>query len=84
MIDSRAIVDPTAKLADNVEVGPFSIIGPDVEIDEGTVIGPHVIVRGPTKLANIIEYFNSRVSARNAKIRSTLESLRHSLLVIIM
>ena len=50
MIDSRAIVDPTAKLADNVEVGPFSIIGPDVEIDEGTVIGPHVIVRGPTKI----------------------------------
>lgn len=50
MIDPRAIVDPSAKLADNVEVGPFSIIGADVEIDEGTVIGPHVVVRGPTKI----------------------------------
>ena len=50
MIDPRAIVDPAARLADDVEVGPFSIIGPDVEIGEGTVIGPHVIVRGPTRI----------------------------------
>jgi len=50
MIDPQAIVDPAAKIADGVEIGPFSIIGPDVEIGEGTVIGPHVIVRGPTKI----------------------------------
>jgi len=50
MIDSRAIVDQSAKIADGVEIGPFSIIGPDVEIDEGTVIGPHVVVKGPTKI----------------------------------
>lgn len=39
-IDPRAIIDPSAKLADGVEVGPWSIVGPDVEIGEGTVIGP--------------------------------------------
>ncbi|MEK9712062.1 MAG: acyl-ACP--UDP-N-acetylglucosamine O-acyltransferase [Thalassolituus sp.] len=50
MIDSRAIVDQSAKIADGVEIGPFSIIGPDVEIDEGTIIGPHVVVKGPTKI----------------------------------
>ncbi|MGB0466149.1 MAG: acyl-ACP--UDP-N-acetylglucosamine O-acyltransferase [Pontibacterium sp.] len=50
MIDPRAIVDPSAKLADNVEVGPFSIIGPDVEIGEGTRIGPHAVVKGPTRI----------------------------------
>ncbi|HEY6610557.1 MAG TPA: acyl-[acyl-carrier-protein]--UDP-N-acetylglucosamine O-acyltransferase, partial [Pseudomonas sp.] len=44
LIDPRAIIDPSAKLADTVEVGPWSIIGPNVEIGEGTVIGPHVIV----------------------------------------
>lgn len=48
LIDPRAIIDPSAKLADGVEVGPWSIIGPDVEIGEGTVVGPHVIVKGPT------------------------------------
>lgn len=50
LIDSRAIIDPSAKLADNVEVGPFTIIGPDVTIDEGTVIGSHVVIKGPTTI----------------------------------
>ncbi|EAR63052.1 acyl-ACP--UDP-N-acetylglucosamine O-acyltransferase [Neptuniibacter caesariensis] len=50
MIDSRAIVDPSAKLANDVEVGPWSIIGPDVEIGAGTVVGPHVVIKGPTKI----------------------------------
>ncbi|MDP2146879.1 MAG: acyl-[acyl-carrier-protein]--UDP-N-acetylglucosamine O-acyltransferase, partial [Pseudomonas sp.] len=48
LIDPRAIIDPSAKLADDVVVGPWSIVGADVEIGEGTVIGPHVILKGPT------------------------------------
>jgi UDP-N-acetylglucosamine acyltransferase len=61
LIDSRAIIDPTAVLADDVEVGPWSIVGPGVEIGEGTVIGPHVILRGPTKIGkhNHIYQFSS-------------------------
>lgn len=50
MIDSRAIIDPGAKLANDVQVGPFSIIGADVEIEAGTVIGPHVVINGPTRI----------------------------------
>lgn len=42
------MVDPSAKLAANVTVGPGTIIGPDVEIGEGTWIGPHVVIQGPT------------------------------------
>ena len=30
-IDVRAVVDPSAKIAKDVTIGPFSIIGPDVE-----------------------------------------------------
>ena len=48
VIDSRAIIDPSARLAPDVQVGPWSIIGPDVEIGEGTVVGPHVVLKGPT------------------------------------
>lgn len=61
MIHPSAIIDPSAKIAEGVEVGPFSIIGADVEIGEGTVIGPHVIVRGPTKIGknNRIFQFSS-------------------------
>ncbi len=61
LIDSRAIVDPQARLAADVQVGPWSIIGPDVEIGEGTVIGPHVILKGPTVIGchNRIFQFSS-------------------------
>lgn len=50
LIDSRALIDPSAKLASDVEVGPWSFVGPDVEIGEGTVVGPHVVIKGPTKI----------------------------------
>lgn len=50
MIDSRAVVDPSARLASDVTVGPFSIIGAEVEIDAGTWIGPHVVIQGPTRI----------------------------------
>lgn len=49
-IHSTAIVHPGAKLADGVEVGPYSIIGEHVEIGEGTWIGPHVVVEGHTRI----------------------------------
>ncbi|RMF71388.1 MAG: acyl-ACP--UDP-N-acetylglucosamine O-acyltransferase [Acidobacteria bacterium] len=45
-MDDRAIVHPDASLADDVSVGPFSIIGPEVRIGRGTRIGPHVTIDG--------------------------------------
>ena len=45
-----ALIDPTAKLDEGVDVGPYSVIGPQVSIGSGSVIESHVIVRGPTKL----------------------------------
>ncbi len=50
MIDSRAVVDPSARIAPDVVVGPFSVIGPGVEISAGTWIGPHVVIQGPTRI----------------------------------
>ncbi len=50
MIHPTALVDPAARLADDVEVGPFTVIGPDVEIGPGSRIGPHVVIKGPTVL----------------------------------
>lgn len=61
MIDPRAIIDPSAIIADDVEVGPWTIIGPDVEIGSGTVVASHVVVKGPTKIGanNKIYQFSS-------------------------
>jgi UDP-N-acetylglucosamine acyltransferase len=50
MIHPTALVDPKAELADDVEVGAFSIIDAKVRIDSGTRIGPHAVVTGRTTI----------------------------------
>lgn len=49
-IHPTAIVDPTAVIGSDVEIGPYAVIEADVEIGDGTEIGPHVRIMGPTKL----------------------------------
>jgi len=60
-IHSTAIVDPQARLAPDVEVGAWSIIGPDVDIGPGTRIGPHVVIGSHTRIGarNTIFQFSS-------------------------
>lgn len=48
MIHATAIVSATARIANDVEIGAYSIIGDDVEIGSGTRIDSHVVVNGPT------------------------------------
>ncbi len=49
-VDARAVVDSSARIGNEVSIGPFSVIGPQVEIDDGTWIGPHVVINGPTRI----------------------------------
>ena len=61
LIDSTAIVDSHAELADGVSIGPYSVIGADVKIGAGTVIGSHVVIKGPTSIGkdNRVYQFSS-------------------------
>ena len=45
-----SIIDPSAKIHESVEIGPFCLIGPDVEIGESTKIESHVILKGPKQI----------------------------------
>jgi len=56
-IHEKALVDPRAQLADDVEVGAFSIIGPDVRIGPGSWIGPHVVITGRTTIGKNTRIF---------------------------
>ncbi|HSV18006.1 MAG TPA: acyl-ACP--UDP-N-acetylglucosamine O-acyltransferase [Casimicrobiaceae bacterium] len=49
-IHPTAQVAPGARLADDVVVGAFAIVGPEVDIGAGTTIGPHALVTGRTRL----------------------------------
>jgi UDP-N-acetylglucosamine acyltransferase len=50
LIHETAIIDPTAKLGENVNIGAYSIIGEKVSIGDGSIIGPHVVLKGPTNI----------------------------------
>lgn len=49
-IHPTAIVDGSAQIAPDVEIGPYSIIGSQVTIGAGTVVGPHVVIAARTRL----------------------------------
>lgn len=51
-IDARAVIAPDARIATDVEIGPFTVIGANVEIGPGTWIGPHVVINGPTRIGS--------------------------------
>ena len=56
-IHATAIVSPGAEIADDVEVGAYSLIGPNVSIGPGTQVGPHCIIDGHTRIgANNVFY----------------------------
>jgi UDP-N-acetylglucosamine acyltransferase len=50
MIHPTALIAPGARLAPDVEVGPYTVIGEHVEIGAGTRIGPHAVISGHTRI----------------------------------
>jgi UDP-N-acetylglucosamine acyltransferase len=49
-IHPTALVDAGARIADDVVIGPYSIVGPDVSLGPGTRIGPHAVITGRTSI----------------------------------
>jgi UDP-N-acetylglucosamine acyltransferase len=58
MIHSTAIVHPGARLATDVEIGPYAIVGPQVEIGAGSSVGAHAVIEGHTRIGS-----NNRIFA---------------------
>lgn len=62
-IDSRAYVDPQAKIADNVTIDAFAYIDGNVEIGEGCHIHPYACIRSGARLGKNNEIFENAVIA---------------------
>lgn len=60
-IHPTAIIDPSAELADDIEVGPYSVIGKNVKIDTGNILKSHVVMNGPSNIGkdNLFYQFSS-------------------------
>ncbi|HEY3308155.1 MAG TPA: acyl-ACP--UDP-N-acetylglucosamine O-acyltransferase [Desulfuromonadaceae bacterium] len=50
MIHPSAIIENSAQLATDVEIGPYAIIGKHVRIGKGTKIGPHAVIGDWTEI----------------------------------
>ncbi len=49
-IHPTAVIDPEARIGEDVEIGPYTVVKGDVEIGDGTRIGPHVVIEGRTRI----------------------------------
>ncbi len=56
-IHKTAIIDPKAKIAAGVEIGPYCIIGEGVSIGKGTKLLSHVIIEGSTEIGENCSFY---------------------------
>ena len=54
-IHPTALVAPGAEIADDVEIGPFCIVGAEVRLAAGVVLRSHVVVEGQTEVGEACE-----------------------------
>jgi UDP-N-acetylglucosamine acyltransferase len=58
MIHPTVIVHSGAKLAPDVQIGPYAVIGEHVEIGTGTSIGSHTVITGHTRIGKSNRIFH--------------------------
>ena len=56
-IHPTAIIAEGAKLAADVRVGAYAVIGPEVRIGRGSTVGPHAVVDGRTTIGELNRIF---------------------------
>lgn len=49
-VHQTAVIHPTATVADDVEIGPYAVIGERCFIDRGTKLGAHVVIEPYTSI----------------------------------
>ena len=57
-IDPRAVVSPSAKLGNCVQVRAFAVVGDEVELGDGCVVEPHAVVNGPSTFGRKNHFFS--------------------------
>ncbi|WP_440909449.1 acyl-ACP--UDP-N-acetylglucosamine O-acyltransferase [Candidatus Pelagibacter sp.] len=50
MIHDTSIIDKNAKIGNNVEIGPYCVVGPNVKIADNNKLHSHVNISGNTKI----------------------------------
>lgn len=67
-IHATAIVSKKAKLADDIVIGPYSIIGDNVRIGAQTKVGAYCLAEGYTTIGDNCEIFTGAVIGSRPRI----------------
>lgn len=77
-IHPTAVVDPGAKLADDVELGPYTVIGNGVELASGVNVASHAIIVGRTTVGARTRIFPFSVIGEEPQVQGVEgETLLH-------
>jgi UDP-N-acetylglucosamine acyltransferase len=68
-IHPTAVVDPRAKLAEGVEVGPYVVIGEGIELAEDVAIGSHANLMGKTSIGARTRVFPFAILGSDPQVR---------------
>ena len=77
-IHPTAVVSEKAKLASNVEIGPYCCVGENVELEEGVKIFSHVVLDGITKIGagtEVYPFASLGMSPQDLKYQGETSSL---------
>lgn len=58
MIHATALIDPKARIAEGVKIGPYCVIEGEVSIAEGTILDSHVVISGPTQIGKNNHFYS--------------------------
>ena len=56
-IHPTALVNPAAKLGENIIIGPYALVEADVEIGDDCIIGPHAVIYNGARIGNRVKIF---------------------------
>ena len=83
LIHPTAIIDPSAEIASDVQIGPYCIVGPNVTIDAGTKLRSHVVIGGFTKIGKNNDIFRAREVENFKYATFNRRAAMHTLAVIV-
>ena len=67
---NSSIIHPSAEIDDDVSIGPFCVIGKNVKIKSGTKLLSHVVLKGPTTIAENIFFISFAQLVKILQIKS--------------
>lgn len=74
MIHPTAIIDPSAHIGEDTEVGPYCVIGAGVRLGRGNVLANHVSLAGPTVIGDSNRFFPfTSIGQQSQDLKYTVE-----------